>query len=127
VFGFLSGVPSRLRHVLSRFRRYFTRPQYANFCRVMMGLIVAGEGEHDVKSINELFIERKDQSSLNRFFTDPRWDVGPVVEEGKTLLLSECQTSGRVEYKIIDDTVCRKMALAPRWSATTIRRRWGRY
>jgi hypothetical protein len=108
VFGFLSGVPSRLRHVLSRFRRYFTRPQYANFCRVMMGLIVAGEGEHDVKSINELFVERKDQSSLNRFFTDPGWDVERVIEEGKTLLLSECRTSGRVEYKIIDDTVCRK-------------------
>ena len=110
MFGFLSGVPSRLRHVLSRFKRYFTRPQYDNFCRVMMGLIVAGEGEHDVKSINELFIERKDQSSLNRFFTDPRWDVERVVEEGGEDPAPE-RVSGlsrRVEYKIIDDTVCRK-------------------
>jgi hypothetical protein len=108
MFGFLSGVPSRVRHLLSGFRRYFTRPQYENFCRVMLGLIVAGEKEHDVKSINELFVERKDQSSMNRFFTEPRWNVEQVVGEGKAILLSENETSRVTEYKIIDDTVCRK-------------------
>src|SRR5450759_2786781 len=100
MFGFLSGVPSRVRHLLSGFRRYFTRPQYENFCRVMLGLIVAGEKEHDVKSVNELFTERKDQSSMNRFFTEPRWDVERVVAEGKTLLLGENETSRVREYKI---------------------------
>lgn len=108
MFGFLSGVPSRVRHLLSGFRRYFTRPQYENFCRVMLGLIVAGEKEHDVKSINELFTERKDQSSVNRFFTRPRWNVERVVSEGRALLMSENGTSRLREYKIIDDTVCRK-------------------
>ena len=108
MFGFLSGVPSRVRHLLSGFRRYFTRPQYENFCRVMLGLIVAGEKEHDVKSVNELFVERKDQSSMNRFFTEPRWNVEQVVGEGKAILLSENETSRVTEYKIIDDTVCRK-------------------
>jgi hypothetical protein len=108
MFGFLSGVPSRVRHLLSGFRRYFTRPQYENFCRVMLGLIVAGEKEHDVKSINELFVEGKDQSSMNRFFTEPRWDVQEVAGEGKALLLGENGTSRLTEYKIIDDTVCRK-------------------
>jgi hypothetical protein len=108
MFGFLSGVPSRVRHLLSGFRRYFTRPQYENFCRVMLGMIVAGEKEHDIKSMNELFLERKNQSSLNRFFTKSRWDVEQVVAEGKTLLLSEVEADGRVEYKIADDTVCRK-------------------
>ena len=97
-----------MRHLLSGFRRYFTRPQYENFCRVMLGLIVAGEKEHDVKSINELFVERKDQSSMNRFFTEPRWNVEQVVGEGKAILLSENETSRVTEYKIIDDTVCRK-------------------
>jgi hypothetical protein len=108
MFGFLSGVPSRVRHLLSGFRRYFTRPQYENFCRVVLGLIVAGEKEHDVKSVNELFTERKDQSSMNRFFTEPRWDVERVAGEGKALLLSENEASRLTEYKIIDDTVCRK-------------------
>src|SRR5712692_6121571 len=99
MFGFLSAVPSRVRHLLSRFRRYFTRPQYENFCRVMLGLIVAGEKEHDVKSINELFVERKDQSSMNRFFTEPKWKMEQVVSAGKALLLSENETSRLVEYK----------------------------
>ncbi len=81
MFGFLSGIPSRVRHLLSGFRRYFTRPQYENFCRVMLGLIVAGEKEHDVKSINELFIQRKDQSSVNRFFTESEWDLRQVISE----------------------------------------------
>jgi hypothetical protein len=109
MFGFLSSVPSRLRHILSGFRRHFTRPQFENFCRAMLGLIVAGEGEHDVKSINELFIERKDQSTLNRFLTGSKWSVEQVVSEGKALLLTESRTSNVVvEYKVIDDTVCRK-------------------
>src|SRR5712691_6001448 len=91
MFGFLSAVPSRVRHLLSRFRRYFTRPQYDNFCRVMLGLIVAGEKEHNVKSVNELFIDEreKDQSSMNRFFTESKWDVEQVVSEGKIMLLGE--------------------------------------
>jgi hypothetical protein len=110
VFGFIAGIPRRVRNLLSRFRRFFTGPQYDNFCRTMMGLIIAGEGEHDVKSINELFIERKDQSSMNRFFTESRWDVGRVVSEGRTLVLSENETSQQqlLEYKILDDIVCRK-------------------
>lgn len=55
MFGFLSGIPSRLRHILSRFGRYFTRPRYENFCRVTLELMTAGEEEHDVKNVNEYF------------------------------------------------------------------------
>jgi len=109
VFGFIAEIPRRMRNLLSRFRRFFTGPQYDNFCRTMMGLIIAGEGEHDVKSINELSVERKDQSSMNRFFTESRWDVGRVVSEGRTLVMSENETSQQLlEYKILDDIVCRK-------------------
>ena len=109
MFGFIAGIPRRLRHLLSRFKRYLTKPQYENFCRTTLGLMVAGEGEHDVKSINELFIDRKDQSSLNRFFTEPKWNIDEVVREGKAMLLSEAgPLNGPVEYKVIDDTICRK-------------------
>jgi len=109
MFGFIAGIPRRVRHLLSRFKRYFTKPQYENFCRTTLGLMVAGEGEHDVKSINELFIDRKDQSSLNRFFTEPKWDIDEVVREGKAMLISETgPLNESVEYKVIDDTVCRK-------------------
>ena len=109
MFGFIAGIPRRVKHLFSRFRRFFTKPQYDNFCRSTLGLMVAGEGEHDVKSVNELFIERKDQSSMNRFITEPKWDINEVVGEGKALLLGEAEELNEsVEYKVIDDTVCRK-------------------
>jgi len=69
MFGFIGGIPTRLKHIFSKFKRFLTKPQYENFCRTEMGLIAAGKKEHDVKSINELFINGKNQSSLNRFFT----------------------------------------------------------
>jgi len=36
------GMPRRLGHMLSR--RHFAKPQYENFWRIMLGLMVAGEG-----------------------------------------------------------------------------------
>ena len=115
MFGFIGGIPRRVRNLLSRFRRFFTKPQYDNFCRMIMGLIVAGKREHDVKSVNQLFIERKDQSSLNRFITDSKWSLEEVVREGRRSMLLEeekkkppLDNDESVEYKIIDDTACRK-------------------
>ncbi len=87
MFKFIAGTPRRVRHLLSRFNGYFTKPHYKNLCRTTQGLMVAGRGEHDVKSINELFIDRKDQSNMNRFITHPRWNIDDVVGEGKALLL----------------------------------------
>jgi len=109
MFGFIAGVPRRIKNLFSKFKKYFTKPQFQNFCRTELGLMVAGHGEHDVKSVNELFIDRKDQSSLNRFITDPKWDIKALANQAKTLLLSEAdKLDASVEYKIIDDTVCRK-------------------
>ena len=108
MFGFIAGVPRRIKNLFSKFRKFFSKPQYENFCRTELGLIVAGGKEHDVKSINELFIDRKDQSSLNRFITHPKWDSKAVANQAKTLLLSEANLYLSFEYKIIDDTVCRK-------------------
>jgi hypothetical protein len=53
MFAFIGGMPRRRGHMLStqlkaRFRRHFTKPQYENFCRVMLGLMAAGKGEHDM-------------------------------------------------------------------------------
>ena len=108
MFGFIGGIPTRLRHIFSKFKLFFTKPQYENFCRTELGLIAAGKKEHDVKSINELFIDRKDQSSLNRFFTESKWDIQAVSKEGRDLLLDEAELISDVEYRVIDDTVCKK-------------------
>jgi hypothetical protein len=59
MFGFIVDLPNRLKHLFSKFKKHFTKPQYENFCRAEIGIMVAGEGEHDVKSINELFIDKK--------------------------------------------------------------------
>ena len=108
MFGFIAGIPSRIKNLFSKFKKHFTKPQFQNFCRTELGLMVAGDGEHDVKSVNELFIDRKDQSSLNRFITDPKWNVKAIANQAKTLLLSEANIDRLFEYKLIDDTVCRK-------------------
>jgi len=108
MFGFIADIPRRLGHLLSKFKKYFTKPQYRNFCRTITGLIVAGKGEHDIKSINELFIDRKNQSSLNRFITESKWNVEAVSRMGVELLMKETERDPTVEYKVIDDTVCRK-------------------
>jgi len=79
-----------------------------------MGLIAAGKKEHDITSMNKLFIDRKHQSSLNRFFTDPKWTLKNITEQGKRLLLQETakqptqDTTESVEHRSIDDTVCKK-------------------
>ena len=83
MFGFIADIPSRMKHIFSKFKKFFTKPQYENFCRAQLGLIAAGKREHDVKSINELFIDRKDQSSLNRFITQPKWNIQAVVKKGR--------------------------------------------
>jgi hypothetical protein len=108
MFGFIAGVPRRIKHLFSKFKKHFTKPQFQNFCRTQLGLMVAGDGEHDVKSVNEFFIDKKDQSSLNRFLTDPKWDVKAIANQAKNMLLSETNLDKSFEYKIIDDTICRK-------------------
>jgi hypothetical protein len=108
MFGFTGGIPTMLKHVFSKFKRFFTKPQYKNFCRTELGLITAGKREHDIKSINEQFTDIKNQSSLNRFITTSKWTISDIVKEGQELLLSETQTDPTIEYKVIDDTVCRK-------------------
>ena len=112
MFRYLAAIPRRFKNILSKFKPYFTKPQFGNFCRATLGLITAGKKEHDVTSINELFIEKKNQSSLNRFFTEPKWTLKNITEEGKNLLLKETPNQEAqyesVEHRSIDDTVCRK-------------------
>jgi len=108
MFGFITSIPRKLKHLFSKFKPQFTKPQYENFCRTEMGMMVAAQGEHDIKSINQLFIDRKDQSSLNRFMTKSKWNVQDIVKKGTELLLSESELNSEVEYKLLDDSVCRK-------------------
>ena len=114
MFRILASVPGRVKNLFSYFKPYFTKPQFNNFCRAEMGLIGAGKKEHDIVSMNKLFMDRKDQSSLNRFFTNAKWTLKGITDQGKKLLLREAAKqpevvpSETVEHRSIDDTVCRK-------------------
>jgi hypothetical protein len=39
MFGFIAGIPRRLKHLFSKFKPFFTKPQYENFCRTELGLM----------------------------------------------------------------------------------------
>ena len=126
MFGFIVAVPRRIKNLFSKFRKFFSKPQYENFCRTELGLIVAGGKEHDVKSINELFIDRKeDQSSLNRFITHPKWDSKAVANQAKTLLLSEANLDTYCSRTRSSTIPCAaSTAKSPRWSVTIIPQPW---
>ena len=68
-------IPTRIKSLLSWYKKYFTRPQYKNFREFILGLIVS-----DSKTVQEIAdcYGRIDQSSLNRFFTSSDWDADKV-------------------------------------------------
>ena len=114
MFRFLSGIPRRLKNIFSHFKKHLTKPQYNNFCRTELAIISAAKKEHDITSLNSLFTERKNQSSLNRFITNQKWTTKTILTQAKELLLQEATKQQyiplqpNVEHRSIDDTVCRK-------------------
>jgi hypothetical protein len=114
MFRFLSGIPHRLKNILSHFKKHLTQPQYNNLCRTQLALMSAGKKEHDITCLNELFIDKKDQSTLNRFITNPKYNHKTILNQAKDLLLQEANkqpfipTQPNIEHRSIDDTVCKK-------------------
>jgi len=100
--------PERLNHLLGRFRNVLSKPQFENFRSVMFGLIISGYKEHDVKSIRDTVGETKCQSSLNRFFTSPSWNLDDVMKCAQEIMFSTTGHDDNLEFLIIDDTVCKK-------------------
>jgi SRSO17 transposase len=64
-------LPSKIKSLLTFYKKHFTRPQYKNFRDLIIGLIVS-----DKKNIQEIAdcFGRVDQSNLNRFLTKSDWD-----------------------------------------------------
>jgi hypothetical protein len=82
--------PERLNHLLGRFRNVLSKPQFENFRSVMFGLIMSGCKEHDVKSPVG---ETKCQSSINRFFTSPSWNLDNVMKCAHEIIFSTVRSS----------------------------------
>jgi hypothetical protein len=103
--------PERLNHLLGRFRNVLSKPQFENFRSVMFGLIMSGCKEHDVKSMRNTVGETKCQSSINRFFTSPSWNLDNVMKCAKEIIFSTMRHDNNLEFLIIDDTVCKKYGI----------------
>ena len=58
------------------FKALFSQPQYQNFQKFLTGIIVGTN--HTVTGINNQFVDRNDQSSLNRFLTTSPWPEDEV-------------------------------------------------
>ena len=103
--------PERVNHLLGRFRNVLSKPQFENFRSVMFGLIISGCKEHDVKSMRDTVGETKCQSSINRFFTSPSWNLDDVMKCAQEIIFSTVRHDNNLEFLIIDDTVCKKYGM----------------
>jgi hypothetical protein len=74
----------------------------------------AAKKEHNITNLNSLFIDKKHQNTINRFFTNPKHNQKNLLTHTKTLLLQETDKQQfiplqpNIEHRSIDDIVCRK-------------------
>ena len=97
-----------MKQFLDEFKPVFNKPQHRNFSTYITGLI-ACEGKKNIKNINEAFTEHRDQSTLNRFITEPSWSL-QRLEETRLRLAREGLPvkQGSTGTLIIDDTITKK-------------------
>lgn len=97
-------IPSPLKGLLRNFAPIMSKPQQDNLARVVVGFM-AQEGEKYVANVSDSFVPHKDQSSLNRFVTDAKWDYQELNERRIELVEDELGLRGSKECLfIIDDT-----------------------
>ncbi len=98
--------PRIVRKYGSFFEGMFSKPQHKHFRRFLTGTIVGTN--HTVTGINERFVERNDQSSMNRFLTEAPWSEDELNHRRLQLLQEnglEWKKSGCVS---IDDVLIEK-------------------
>lgn len=97
-------IPIYFNKYLKRFKKIFTKPQFHNFKRLVSGLILSEK--KTIQEINAVYDE-KNQSSLNRFVTESKWEHEKVND----IRLDTCvgifgsKESGAI---IIDDVMTKK-------------------
>lgn len=90
---------------LEKYRDLFSKPQFYHFSNYVTGLIVENHS-WTINNMNKLFLENKDQSSLNRFLRKSPWDVDEITTKRMKVIDQNPKTKTREEGVIIlDDTV----------------------
>ena len=90
---------------LDRYKDLFSKPQFYHFSNYVTGLIIENHS-WTINNMNKLFLENKDQSSLNRFMTESPWDVDKLTTKRMKVIDQSPKTRTKGEGVIIlDDTV----------------------
>lgn len=99
--------PSVVTRYANHFDALFHNPQQQqHFREYVSGLILADQATID--TINQLFVERNDQSALNKFVTQAVWDEQELNRRRLQLEVQSLQRDGLTAqhgYLIIDDTL----------------------
>jgi len=99
--------PSIVSVHCAQFWGLFSVPQRVHFQRYLTGLLVSDNVT--VTGINSLFVEHKDQSTLNRFLTAAPWSVMELNDARIRLLRQKLLSAQpRQGFLVIDDTLAHK-------------------
>ncbi|MEM2759289.1 MAG: transposase [Nitrososphaerales archaeon] len=106
-------VPSPFKGLLKSFNGILSKPQQRNLASLVLGFIAA-EGEKNVKGMANSLVPYRNQSSLNRFITDAKWDYRALnyrrlrLVEKELGLSDNSNSSDKQCYFIVDDTTVEK-------------------
>lgn len=92
---------------LAHFTPNLTASGFKHAITFIEGMLLGGCGS--INAISSVCLEKMDQSSLNRFINNTRWDPRKLNEERLKLLQNNLQTrSVETGFLIIDDTILEK-------------------
>jgi hypothetical protein len=89
---------------LDPFKDSFSKPQWSHFRTYLGGLIYGEKGEKNISDIADNMIYGRDQSCLNRFITQSKWDARRIDHTRQ----SEFIGSKKGGTLILDDTIIEK-------------------
>jgi len=118
-------LPTKIKKLLTFYKKHFTRPQYNNFRDFVIGLIVS-----DKKNIQEIAdcFGRVDQSNLNRFLILSEWDEKKINDMRISQIKKKCNVEKGI--LICDPTMLHKSGKHMEkanyhYSGMTKKKEWG--
>jgi len=90
---------------LKEFSGFFSKPQFSHFREYIIGLYTS-YGRKTIANINENSGNGTDQSQLNRFLTNPKWNMKGLREKYEEYAIGNVlKNSSKYVFLIFDDTV----------------------
>lgn len=100
-------IPDEIQSYCSRFRDLFSSSEFSHFQKYYTGLFLVDN--INISSINGCFVNGGNQSTMNRFLTDSKWDRQEFNQRRIKLLQDDPATrSSKKGNLILDDTMIEK-------------------